>query len=74
VESEYRALYSRFTGQKNRGSVRHALTVASINYNSSKNEKATTLFMVDIHRFLMHGEDTIFLDTYFLSFQYSSNI
>jgi hypothetical protein len=26
VESEYRALYSRFTGQKNRGSVRHALT------------------------------------------------
>jgi hypothetical protein len=25
VESEYRALYSRFTGQKNRGSVRHAL-------------------------------------------------
>jgi hypothetical protein len=25
VESEYRVLYSRFTGQKNRGSVRHAL-------------------------------------------------
>jgi hypothetical protein len=28
VESEYRALYSRFTGQKNRGSVRHALNRA----------------------------------------------
>jgi hypothetical protein len=26
VESEYRALYSCFTGQKNKGSVRHALT------------------------------------------------
>ena len=26
VESEYRALYSRYTGQKFRGSVRHALT------------------------------------------------
>jgi hypothetical protein len=25
VESEYRVIYSRFTGQKNRGSVRHAL-------------------------------------------------
>ena len=25
VESEYRALYSRYKGQKNRGSVRHAL-------------------------------------------------
>jgi hypothetical protein len=29
VKSEYRALYSRFTGPKNRGSVRHALTLAS---------------------------------------------
>jgi hypothetical protein len=28
VESEYRALYSRFTGQKNRGSVRHALIIS----------------------------------------------
>jgi hypothetical protein len=28
VKSEYRALYSRFTGQKNRRSVRHALNNA----------------------------------------------
>ena len=28
VESEYRALYSRYKGQKNRGSVRHALRAA----------------------------------------------
>jgi hypothetical protein len=31
VESEYRALYSRFSGQKNSGSVRYALTVLPIN-------------------------------------------
>jgi hypothetical protein len=30
VESEYRALYSCFTGQKNRGSVRHALKLNTV--------------------------------------------
>jgi hypothetical protein len=31
VESEYRILYSRFTGQKNRRSVRHALSWQNLN-------------------------------------------
>jgi hypothetical protein len=44
VKSEYKALYSRFTGQKNRGSVRHALRCSSWSSSDDKNPNLQTIF------------------------------
>jgi hypothetical protein len=56
VESEYRALYLRFTGQKNRGSVRHALREA-VKWGEgrgedvgSRNEKKSGWVLADVDK------------------------